>query len=86
MAVSYEQFMEATGAELVCGNIIVGMLGDRRKVGEVNDDGVFNLNDDGKAMIADIESGQKPSTKRASKKATAEAEAPAVDPRLVDPT
>lgn len=87
MAVSYEQFMEATGAELVCGNIIVGQLADRRKVGEVTDDGVFNLNDDGKAMVNDIESGQKPSTKRVSKKAAAEAEAaPAVDPRLVDPT
>lgn len=87
MAVSYEQFMEATGAELVCGNIIVGQLADRRKVGEVTDDGVFNLNDDGKAMIADIEAGQKPTTAKRTKKATVEAEAaPAVDPRLVDPT
>lgn len=86
MAVSYEQFMEATGAELVCGNIIVGQLADRRKVGEVTDDGVFNLNDDGKAMIADIEAGQKPTAKRASKKASDAEAAPAVDPRLVDPT
>jgi len=86
MAVSYEQFMEATGAELVCGNIIVGQLADRRKVGEVTDDGVFNLNDDGKAMIADIEAGQKPTVKRASKKAADAEAAPAVDPRLVDPT
>ena len=88
MAVSYEQFMEATGAELVCGNIIVGQLADRRKVGEVTDDGVFNLNDEGKAMIAEIEGGQKPTTSKRSKKAAEpEAEAaPAVDPRLVDPT
>ena len=86
MAVSYEQFMEATGAELVCGNIIVGQLADRRKVGEVTDDGVFNLNDDGKVMVADIEAGQKPTTKRASKKAADAEAAPAVDPRLVDPT
>ncbi len=86
MAVSYDQFMEATGAELVCGNIIVGQLSERRKVGEVTDDGVFNLNDDGKAMVADIEAGGKPSTSR-RKKAGADPEAaPAVDPRLVDPT
>lgn len=85
MAVSYEQFMEATGAELVCGNIIVGQMGDRRKVGEVTDDGVFNLNDDGKSMVADIEAGQKPTTSRRKKAAEPEA-APAVDPRLVDPT
>jgi len=83
MAVSYEQFMEATGAELVCGNIIVGQLAERRKVGEVTDDGVFNLNDEGKAMVAELESGSKPTGRR--KKAEVEA-APVVDPRLVDPT
>lgn len=86
MPVSYEQFMEATGAELVCGNIIVGVMADRRKVGDISDDGVFNLNDDGKAMVAEIEAGQKPSTATRKKKAAAEPEAPAVDPRLVDPT
>jgi hypothetical protein len=87
MPVSYEQFMEATGAELVCGNIIVGAMADRRKVGDISDDGVFNLNDDGKAMVAEIEAGQKPSTAKSKKKVAAEPEAPAAgDPRLVDPT
>lgn len=87
MAVSYEQFMEATGAELVCGNIIVGQMADRRKVGEVTDDGVFNLNDEGKAMVTEIEAGQKPTTRRRKAAASEpEAEAPAVDPHLVDPT
>lgn len=95
MAVSYEQFMEATGAELVCGNIIMGQLANRRKVGEVGDDGVFNLNDEGKAIVAELEAGSKsPTTARKRKSSAAEAEetapaaepAPAVDPRLVDPT
>jgi len=88
MPVSYEQFMEATGAELVCGNIIVGAMADRRKVGDISDEGIFNLNDEGKAMLAEIEAGTKPSTSR-KKKAAAEPEAaaaPTVDPRLVDPT
>lgn len=88
MAVSYEQFMEATGAELVCGNIIVGIMADRRKLGEVTDEGVFNLNDEGKALLAEIEVGEKPASTR-RKKAVAEpaAEAvPAIDPRLIDPT
>lgn len=81
MAVSYEQFMEATGAELVAGNIILGQMSDRRKVGEISDDGAFNLTDDGKAMIAEIEAGKKPSTAKRTKKATVEAEAPsAADP------
>lgn len=54
MALSFEQFMEATGAELVGGNIVAGMMADRKKVGDLND-GVFNLNDDGHEMAAEIE-------------------------------
>ena len=46
MALSYEQFMKASGAELVAGNIIVGIMGERKKVGSLGDDGVFNLNDE----------------------------------------
>jgi len=73
MAISFEQFMEATGAELVAGNIIVGMTTNRKKVGSLDDDGVFNLNDDGKAMAEELEaSGGKKATK--SKKAEAPAE------------
>jgi hypothetical protein len=87
MPVSYEQFMEATGAELVCGNIILGQLADRRKVGDIADDGTFNLNDDGKALLADIEAGAKPAAARRTKKQTTEAPAEeTADSRLVDPT
>lgn len=73
MAISFEQFMEATGAELVAGNIIVGIMADRKKVGSLDDDGVFNLNDDGKMLADEIESSGKKATK--SKKADAPAEA-----------
>ena len=77
MAISFEQFMEATGAELVAGNIIVGMTANRKKVGSLDDDGVFNLNDDGKALAEEIEaSGGEKTTK--SKKSKA-AETPAED-------
>lgn len=73
MAISFEQFMEATGAELVAGNIIVGMTTNRKKVGSLDDDGVFNLNDDGKALVEELEAaGGKKATK--SKKAEAPAE------------
>jgi len=66
MALSYEQFMEATGAELVAGNIIVGVMADRKKVGALGDDGVFNLNDEGKALADEIEAaGGKKSRKKA---------------------
>jgi len=73
MAIGFDQFMEATGAELVAGNIIVGSMGNRKKVGALDDDGVFNLNDEGKALAEEIEaSGGKKATK--AKKADAPAE------------
>ena len=55
MAISFEQFMEATGAEICAGNIIIGVMSDRRKVGELGTDGVFSLTDEGKAMAEEIQ-------------------------------
>jgi hypothetical protein len=78
MALSYEQFMEATGAELVAGNIIVGIMATRKKVGSLGDDGVFSLNDDGKALAEQIESAPAEKTSR-RKKADAEADVPAAE-------
>ena len=72
MAIGFDQFMETTGAELVAGNIIVGIMAGRKKVGSLNDDGVFNLNDDGKAMADEIEADEKKAVK--PKKAEAPAE------------
>jgi predicted transcriptional regulator len=66
MAISFEQFMEATGAEICAGNIIVGIMSDRRKVGELGTDGVFSLTDEGKAMAEEI---QENPTKKTRKKA-----------------
>ena len=76
MALSYEQFMEASGAELCAGNIIVGIMGDRKKVGSLGDDGVFNLNDDGKALADELEAPKAAKTKKADTKA---ADAPAAE-------
>jgi len=66
MALSFEKFMELSGADLCAGNIIVGMMGDRKKVGSLGDDGVFNLNDDGKALAEELEA---PKAAKASKAA-----------------
>lgn len=66
MALSYEQFMKASGAELVAGNIIVGSMADRKKVGTLGDDGVFNLNDEGKALAEELEAA--PAEKATRKK------------------
>jgi hypothetical protein len=74
MALSFEKFMEASGADLVAGNIIVGIMGDRKKVGTLGDDGVFNLNDDGKALAEELEAAPAAKVSR-TKKADAPAEA-----------
>ena len=74
MALSFEQFVEATGAEVVAGNIIVGVLADRKIVGTYTD--TFNLNEAGQAMAAEIESG---GGKKSTRKKAAEAEAPAAE-------
>lgn len=74
MALSFEKFMEASGAELCGGNIIVGIMAERKKVGTLNDDGLFNLNDDGKALAEELEAT--PAEKAArTKKADAPAKA-----------
>ena len=70
MAVTLEQFVEATGAEIAAGNIIVGMMATRKIVGTVLD-GPFNLNEAGLAMAAEIEANaSKPASR---KKAATEA-------------
>jgi hypothetical protein len=66
MAISFEQFMEATGAEICAGNIIVGIMSDRRKVGELGTDGVFSLTDEGKAMAEEIQENPVKKTRKKS--------------------
>jgi DUF1009 family protein len=56
MSVTLEQFIEATGAEIVGGNVVVGVTAERKIVGSVID-GPFNLNDVGLAMSAEIDAG-----------------------------
>lgn len=77
MALSYEQFMETTGAELCAGNIIVGIMGDRKKVGTLGDDGVFSLNDDGKALAEAMESAPAEKPAKTTRKKADAADVPA---------
>jgi len=64
MAISFEQFMEATGAEICAGNIIIGVMSDRRKVGELGTDGVFSLTDEGKVMAEEIQNNPVKKTRK----------------------
>lgn len=79
MALSFEKFMELSGADLVAGNIIVGVMADRKKVGSLGDDGVFNLNDDGKALAEELEAPKATKAPKAKKADSADATADAAE-------
>lgn len=68
MALTLEQFIAASGAELVADRLIVGTMGDRRFVGDIID-GVFNLNEEGKALMAELDASPaaKPRKQKADK-------------------
>lgn len=71
MAMSAEEFIKATGAEVVADNLIVGIMGARKKVGSI-EEGVLNLTAEGKALMEELEA----SPKRGRKAEKAEAEEP----------
>jgi hypothetical protein len=48
-----EQFVSATGAELVGGNLILGVGSDRKVVGTHNENG-FALNEAGQALLKEL--------------------------------
>lgn len=52
-----EEFVEKSKAEVVGGNIIVGVMADRKIVGVI-ENGTFNLNADGQAIQAALEAGK----------------------------
>ena len=76
MAISLKEFVDATNAEVVGGQLIVGERADRKFVG--NAEGTFTLNEDGQAIADQIEAG----TYGATSEAIAEVvvDAPVVKP------
>ena len=68
MAISLEKFVELTNAEEVGGNIIVGVMADRKIVGTV-ENGVFNLNEEGQKLAEELEAKKKPEPKAEKPKA-----------------
>jgi hypothetical protein len=60
MAMTFDQFMEASGAEFVAGNIIHGIMADRKILGTY--DGVFQLNEAGQAMLEELEAAESTTT------------------------
>ena len=70
-----EEFIQKSGAEVVGGTLIVGIMGERKVVGTYND--TFELNTAGQALLAELE-GRAPKadvdTEAAPKKSRAKAE------------
>jgi len=83
MAMSFEQFMEASGAEYVAGNIIRGIMADRKIIGTY-DGGKFQLNEDGQLLLeeleADIAGQPRPARRRKNEVVEAPAETVAETP------
>lgn len=71
MAMSVEEFIKATGAEVVADNLIIGIMADRKKIGSI-EGGVLNLTADGNALMLELEAAPK----RGRPKAEPQAEAP----------
>lgn len=65
MAMTFDEFLKASGAEYVAGNIIVGIMGDRKIVGTY--DGVFQLNEAGQAMLDELEAPKAAKAPKAKK-------------------
>jgi hypothetical protein len=58
MAMTAAEFIEKSGAEIVCGKLIVGVQGERNVIGQV--DPTFELNEEGQTILAELEAGVAP--------------------------
>ena len=68
MAMTMEEFVKRTNAEVAGGNVIVGLMAERKIIASVIE-GVFTLNADGQAVLAALEAGDpEAATKRAPRK------------------
>jgi hypothetical protein len=72
MAYTFDEVQKKLGAEIVAGNLICGILENRVFVGKTNEDGVFEITPEGKAMIEALDKPK--ATKKAKDKAEEAAE------------
>ena len=71
MAYTFEEVQQKLDAEIVAGNLICGMLDKRVFVGKTNEDGVFEITPEGKAMLEAVNK-EKPAKKSKAKADTEE--------------
>jgi hypothetical protein len=77
MAMTQQEFIEKTGCEVVCDQLIMGIGPSRRIVGSIKD-GTFTLTDEGQEVLAQLEGQtEEPKTRRRRKAGEPEVETPA---------
>ncbi len=57
MAMTMDEFVKRTSAEVVGGNVIVGQMAERKIIASVIE-GIFTLNADGQAVLAALENNE----------------------------
>jgi hypothetical protein len=58
MALTAAEFIEKSGAEVVCGKLIIGVQAERNVIGSLEP--TFELNEEGQAIMAELEAGIAP--------------------------
>lgn len=71
MAITIEKLLEVEGAELVGGNVVAGIMGDRKMLARTNEDGVLVVTDAGQAAVEALEKPKKAAAKEAKEEAKA---------------
>ena len=71
MAYTFDEVQQKLDAEIVAGNLICGMLDKRVFVGKTNEDGMFEITPEGKAMLEALNK-EKPAKKGKAKADTEE--------------
>lgn len=51
MAITIEKLLEVEGAELVGGNVVAGIMADRKVLARTDENGVLTVTDDGQAAV-----------------------------------
>jgi hypothetical protein len=71
MAHTFDEVQQKLDAEIVAGNLICGILDKRVFVGKTNEDGIFEITPEGKAMLEALNK-EKPAKKTKGKADTEE--------------
>ena len=71
MAYTFDEVQQKLDAEIVAGNLICGVSANRVFVGKTNEDGMFEITPEGKAMLEALNK-EKPAKKGKAKADTEE--------------